>query len=64
MQSKKIKALKQQNRRLKTKVSKFSDIISNLKEKLNQDEIHILSGLQVQNKDFFERYWKKGRNLH
>lgn len=54
--------MKQQNRRLKTKVAKFSDvIISSLKNKLNHDEVHILSGMQIKNKDFFVRFLKKSQ---
>lgn len=62
LKNKRIKALKQQNRRLKNKVSKFSEIISSLKEKLNQDEFHIISGMNIKNKDFFVRYLKKAKS--
>ncbi|VVC98132.1 unnamed protein product, partial [Leptidea sinapis] len=59
LKNKRIKALKQQNARLKKKVSKCSEIISSLKEKLNLDEFYIVSGMNLKNKDFFIRYMKK-----
>ncbi|CAH1640847.1 unnamed protein product [Spodoptera littoralis] len=42
IKNKKIKTLQQQSRRLKKKVAQFSDIIEELKKKINSDDVYII----------------------
>lgn len=47
---------------MKKKVQQFSDIILELRKKLNEEEMHILSNIPVSNKDFMARYLKKAQS--
>lgn len=58
-----MKALREKTRRLKKKIAKFSDVITELKDKLQDEDLTVLKNIPVNNKDFLIRYIKKAQNL-
>lgn len=59
LKNKQLKALREKQSRLKKKVATFSNVISELRKKLNNEDIEILKNIPSNNKDFLVRYIKK-----